>query len=740
MIKEKKKGIVFYVSTNGNDAWSGKLTEPNASKSDGPFATLARARDAIRRIKARAKGGLKKPVTVIVRGGKYYLDETFVLGSEDNGVRECPITYTAYPGEKPILSGGRKITGWKPCKGKILQCELPESKGGKWKFRQLFFNGQRQIRARYPNFDPKNPLYGGWLFVEDTAEEGSLVAFKYKPGTFKRRWAKPSEAEVFMLSDWGETNITPIKRMDKENRAITMADGLKDFNVYPWFMPNPLSRRYRFYVENLFEELDQPGEWCLDSEEGILYFWPPTKSIEDAEIVAPVLDCLIDLRGASWITISGFTFTETTSGDNMHRQGHEGYGAMFPVAGRKYCGEAVHMKRTEHCCIEKNLFYAVGGNAVYLEDYNARNFIQHNEISYAGSNGVCLVGSKYFHGMAADASVPHHPIYNEIVYNHIHHCGVFDKYVAGVFLGLCDGNVIGHNLIERMPHHGINLGNSGYGRNIIEYNEIRHTCLETYDNGAINSWMEDPHGHVQRDAERSGHIIRYNLITDTVGCTVDKKGDLIMPGGEANGTTNTQGVYLDSASNCFVYGNIIVRSERGIFVHGGKNNIIENNIIVDCRYPLVTYTCLFPGYAPQMGEFMTGNRCCRNIFYCSQSGKHLYSLSYWTDRVLGQADYNLFFNAAGGEYIIDIGEVKYEAIKGVLKEAPKRISLTEWQEIGYDEHSVIADPLFVDPEHDDYGLRPESPVFKLGFEPIDVTKIGLRIKKNQKGNTSVTGE
>jgi len=164
----------FFVAKDGNDTWSGKLPSPNAEKTDGPFATLARAQDAAREMKT--KEGLHEPVTVMVRGGKYFLEETLVLGPEDSGTRDCPITYTAYPGEKPILSGGRKVTGWKPYRGKILQCELPDAQGGtclradthrqEWKFRQLFFNGVRQIRARNPNFDPDNPLYGGWAIQE----------------------------------------------------------------------------------------------------------------------------------------------------------------------------------------------------------------------------------------------------------------------------------------------------------------------------------------------------------------------------------------------------------------------------------------------------------------------------------------------------------------------------------------------------------------------------------------------
>ena len=268
-----------------------------------------------------------------------------------------------------------------------------------------------------------------------------------------------------------------------------------------------------------------------------------------------------------------------------------------------------------------------------------------------------------------------------------------------------------------MPHHSINLGNSGYGRNILEYNEIRHTCLETYDNGSINCWMDDPHGHIEEGAERSGHIIRYNLIADTYGVVVDDECNLIT--GE---TTYTKGIYMDGfASNCFVYGNIIVRGgwEGGIRLNGGKNNIIENNIIVDGKRQLGTGSG-WSEYAPQMANSLRGNRYCRNIFYRSEvDGINMYNLKCWVDdRVLAECDYNLFFNADGDEYTVRlVTDPDGEVIP---------LSLSEWQGMGYDTHSVTADPLFVDLEHGDYRLKPESPALALGFQQIDVSRIGPR--------------
>ena len=126
--------------------------------------------------------------------------------------------------------------------------------------------------------------------------------------------------------------------------------------------------------------------------------------------------------------------------------------------------------------------------------------------------------------------------------------------------------MIGHNSIHDVAHHAINLGSSGLSRNIIEYNDIRRTCQQTADTGAINCWADAQ----ERNAARQGHIIRYNLIVDSHG----------------------HGIYLDDyTSNCFVYGNAILRpTDMAIHIHGGKNNIVENNLIVGARTPWPTTT------------------------------------------------------------------------------------------------------------------------------------------------------
>jgi parallel beta-helix repeat protein len=711
--EEEMDGLVFYVATDGDDNWSGLLAVPNEARTDGPFASLVRARDAIREVMANAS--LKGPLTVMVRRGKYFLPEPLELETADSGTRECPIVYTAYPEEQPILSGGLKMEGWRPYKGNILQCSVPETKGGQWKFRQLFFNGKRQIRSRYPNLDPDNPVHGGWAFLEDTVGKG-LFKFKFKPGTFEQRWAKPTQGEVNYYPNKHGQNVVPIKSIDWENRVIALRHEGRNFDRIPYYRYFDFSPNDRFVVENFLEELDQPGEWCLDTEDGVLYLWPPEPLTQESEVVAPLLHCLIDLRGASWITISGLTFTETRTGDNVHRGDLEGYGAMHNVDGLQYCGEAIHLKHAEHCCIEDNTFHGLGGNAIYLDGYNERNVVRRNEISHVGANGICVMGNRYQGWGESPYPAPQLPFYTQVVDNHIHECGELNSYVAGVFVGVAQGTLVAHNLIEDMPHHAVCMAD-GFGRTIVEYNEIRRVCRQYVDTAAINSWMEGPARYTAKDTERSGHVIRYNRISGVQGATVDQHGSVV-----ATETMWMMGIYLDNyTSNCFVSGNVIITNGCGIHVNMGKNNIIENNVLVGCQQAARFNT--FHGIWPHMYGLTTGNRFCRNI-YCYSGGEG--RLLEVTDtpgghppsRIFELSDHNVFFGPDGKERTV---------VTHTGKPSKTEVfTLSGWQGLGFDANSVFADPMFVDAESGDYLLQPDSPGLNVGFVPIDVKQIGVR--------------
>ncbi|MGE5220804.1 MAG: right-handed parallel beta-helix repeat-containing protein, partial [Omnitrophica WOR_2 bacterium] len=410
---EKEAGVIFYVSTQGNDAWTGKLAEAKGDRSDGPFATLQKARDAVRGLKEK-ESGLTIPVTVIIRGGTYFLSKTLALSDKDSGTRECPVTWQAYPGETPILSGGQVISNWKPYKGDIQQADCPAALIKQAPVRQLFYRGQRQRRSRWPKYDPENPIRGGWAFPEGPVEEYPMQAFRFKADAFPRKWAKPQEGEVKIYAGFvgWSANLIPLRSIDYEEQIVWLAHRPLEIDYPPWFMQYTLNENSRYIVENILEELSEPGEWCCDTGEGKLYFWPPEEGIGDGDVILPALDCLIDLRDTEWITLRGLTFSHTTTGDETHRNREDGLGAMFPQQGWKYCGEALHMRGTTFCAIQDCYFDQVGGNAIYIERSNLRNTIQNNEIAYAGANGIVLVGDRAFH-----------PLFNQVVDNHIHHAG-----------------------------------------------------------------------------------------------------------------------------------------------------------------------------------------------------------------------------------------------------------------------------------------------------------------------------
>ena len=155
-------GLTWYVSTDGNDAWSGIVDAPNAAASDGPFATLSRAVEALRELKQAHGGALDQPVTVRMREGTHFLAAPLVLGPGDSGSAACPVTFAAYPGERPVISGGRPIKGWRKAGEHLWAAELEPG----WRFRMLRIGDEWAVQARHPNFDPEQPRTGGWLFAQ----------------------------------------------------------------------------------------------------------------------------------------------------------------------------------------------------------------------------------------------------------------------------------------------------------------------------------------------------------------------------------------------------------------------------------------------------------------------------------------------------------------------------------------------------------------------------------------------
>jgi hypothetical protein len=652
----KEPKATFFVATDGSDAWSGKLAAPNAEKTDGPFATVTRAKDAIREIKAEKS--LSEPVTVMVRGGTYFLDDTIVFGQEDSGTKDCPITYMAYPGEKPVLSGGKRITGpWKPYKGEIMVCSIKEVKEGKWHFRQLSVNGERQTRARIPN--------EGYYFIEEALSDTS---FRFKEGDF-RKWHNLNDVEVLVFHSWNESRFL-ISELDEEERAVKFLDP-KASHVIGWSGgggPN------RYYIENVLEGLDQPGEWYLDRNTGELYYWP-IEDIEKAEVIAPVLNQLIRFEGGlkeqyvQYINIRGFTLSDADW--------------ALPEKGYPDCGDvgdivepsAITFKNVRYCTLEDNCIRNVGTYAIELTGYGNR--IVGNEIYSTGGGGI--ISRNY------DKEC------NIFSYNHIHHCG--EVYPSAVGINIDDGGgVVSHNLIHDISHSGvytrhwatenqpIERENQEQGL-IIEYNEIYDVMQKINDGGGL--FVRD-----------SNIIIRNNVIHDVFSFSNRCPGWGIYLGCETRDTV--------------VENNLVYRAREGVHVwYADRNITMENNIFIDGELSQINYQ------NPQNLRH-ENVKLLRNIICYSKADSLLFRISGERSNPV-ESDYNVFFCPEG-----DI--VKAPIIQGL----PGVSTFEEWQKRGFDKHSLVADPLFVDAANDDYSLKPDSPAFKLGFKPIDISKVGLR--------------
>lgn len=332
------ESIDFYVSTTGNDRWSGRLPQPNAEGGDGPFATIERAQKAVRRLKW--KGELSGPVRIVLRGGVYILHKPLVVTPDDSGSPaptsgwnffsgpERSVTYAAYPGEQVVLSGGERITGWTATtvNGRdTWVTTLPDVKRGKWNFTQLWVHGKRARRPRLPKkglFQIAEPL--GEVAWEGDPTQVLFVGqdqFRFHSDDLKA-WRNIADVEMVALHYWIESRIN-FKSVDVENHVATLQ----------WRSRMRLSDDFHkdgapYYVENVFEALDEPGQWYLDRPTGQLVYLPREgEDMGTAEVIAPHLAQLLHVQGdpaagkhVAHVLFEGLTFshTEWVPGEERH--------------------------------------------------------------------------------------------------------------------------------------------------------------------------------------------------------------------------------------------------------------------------------------------------------------------------------------------------------------------------------------------------------------------------------------
>lgn len=599
-----------------------------------------------------------------------------------------------------VLIGGKRIKGFTPHRRAILKADVG-AQGFTNAFRQLFLDGKRMQLARYPNFDPVNPN-GGFAYVDGVPPKDSekyKEKDEYPPRQIHyklsdaRKWSHPEQAEVifFPWHNWMNVSI-PVAAVDPDQRTITLTRDAKTHQGYP----GGIRPGDRYFVRNLREELDSPGEWFLDHEQHTLYFWPP-KPLEGAEVYAPTTENLIEIgRDAAWITLRGLTL-ECCDGYAVSLNGARhcllaGNTIRNTAGGRLGGGGGVSVVGGRDCGVVGNDIYDVGNLGILLR---------------GGDPQTLTPGGHY-----ADN-------------NYLHHIGVLNGHGHGVKIeGI--GLRVSHNLIHDITRSGIFGGGNDC---IVEYNHLRHDNLMTEDTAGYyngGNW------------HNRGQIVRYNFVHDSLGYG-RRGGKWIMP-------FFTWGIYFDDdESGTHAYGNIVARVALGGFhIHAGRDNTVDNNIIVDCLlqqfqmsgHDLVRNGWLIerkraefakfqhlPAYAkypevpkldPQTAWQMVGNQFHHNIVSYRAPEAKLYQRGGDLFEKQNPADYNLVWHHGQP---ITIGQSGPKDVKKVQ-------SWDEWRARGFDEHSLVADPQFVDAAHDDYRLKPDSPAWKLGFKPIPVEKIG----------------
>lgn len=672
---------VFFVATNGNDAWSGRVAAPNRGASDGPFASVPRALVAARAFMAAARDG-NVAATIVVRGGIYFLTEPLVLKPEDSGLK-----LLAFQQERPTLSGGRPLVGWRQTTlaGKQLwSADVPEARDGKWFFRELWVNNRRAVRARHPN--------QGYLKVVEAPEAKPDVEwhqgqsrFRYAEGDFPP-CTHPEDAEVLVFTRWVESRL-PVAKVEPAERMLLFSkrSTYKLDPGDPWF------------AEGAAEFLDAPGEWFLDCRQGRLYYQPLAgERMDILEAIAPVLDKLLVLEGkpeagqfVQGVTLRGITFAHAEWKMPSDAKSAEAAVMTWPAPVNEIGGfgqaavgvpGAVRGEGVRHCRFEDCRFVHLGSYALELARGCQGNVISRCEIGDLGGGGI-KIGETKIRAEAAEQTQG-----NEIVDCHIHDGGRMYQSAIGVWIGQSPNNRIAHSLIHDFYYTGISIGWTwGYGpalatNNLVEWNHIHHIGVQSGGDGPVLSDM----GGIYTLGMQPGTRILNNLWHDIAG---------LRYGG--------WGIYFDEGSSSIVAeNNLVYRTTHGGFhQHYGATNIVRNNILALARDHQLQRSREEPHVS-----FSFSN----NIVYFDQGV--LLGSTWKNDHFV--LDRNVYWDTRSASHP---GEMKFAG--GTLE---------QWRARGHDRNSIIADPLLVAPQQEDFRLQPDSPAFRLGFRNIDLKQVGPR--------------
>ena len=507
----------LYVSTTGDDAWSGLLPEANADSSDGPFATLERARTEIRNLSGPPSEG----VTVFIRGGVYERNATFELTAADSGSASSPIIWRNFPGEEVFFRGGMSVPNFRAVTDTAVLARIDEANRpyimqadlkalGMVSFPDItpagpkidfLFRGKSMPLCRFPNDE--------WTTIRSVLAD-DIITFSQSLTDRIAEWRDTESVWLlgYFYYDWS-SSYQAVDHIEAQTQRIYLEPPLHHYGF---------RAGQRFYFLNILEELDAPGEWFLDRTSGVLYFWPPEPINEGDAYLSLLSETMLSLKNTANVAVRGLTFEGSIGGAIRIRGGHDN-----KIAG----------------CTIRNILE----NAVFID--GKRNGIVGCDLYDLGAAGVILSGGYRMTLERGD---------NYADNNHIHHYARIQKTYHPAVSANSVGQIVTHNLVHDAPHQAFNWSGNEH---LFEYNEIHDVALETGDVGAMYSG---------RDWTWRGTVIRYNYLHDIVG-----------PG--ALGAMGVY--LDDALSGTTIFGNIFYNTSRAAFIGGGRDNIVQNNIFLD---------------------------------------------------------------------------------------------------------------------------------------------------------------